>query len=94
MIWVMLAIGLVVGAIGGGFLGVWLVRRSMSKMQMDDEDIAQMARKMGMNVNPKQLQVIKQQMRKAGQNPPPLIGKKKQEETSRPLAIPPKQKKK
>lgn len=92
MIWVMLAIGLVAGLIGGGFLGVWLVRRSMTNMSMDDQDIAQMARRMGMNVNQKQLQVIKQQMRKAGQNPPPLIGKKKDEPKK--LAIPPKEKKK
>lgn len=92
--WIMLVVGLIVGVVGGVFLGVWLVRRSMTNMDMGDSDIAEMAKRMGMNLNPRQMQVIKQQMRKAGQNPPPLLGKKKKEPEPKRLAIPPKDKKK
>ena len=76
MIWIMLAIGLIVGLVGGFFGGVWFLRRSMANMQMDDKEIAQMAKRMGMNLNPKQLQVVKQQMKKTGSNPPPLFNRK------------------
>jgi len=89
--WVLIAVALILGLVGGALIGVWLVRKSMSNMKMDDQEVAQMARKMGMNLNPRQLQVVKQQMRKAGQNPPPLLGKKKDE--GKKLAIPPKGKK-
>jgi uncharacterized protein YneF (UPF0154 family) len=74
MIWLGLGIGLLVGLIGGVFLGVWLFRRSMATMEPDDQDLTAMAKKMGVNLNPRQLQVVKQQMKKAGNNPPPLFG--------------------
>ena len=74
--WVIGAACLVGGAVGGFFLGVWFLRRSMANMQWDDQDIAQMARRMGMNLNPRQLQAVKQQMKKAGSQQQPLFGRK------------------
>lgn len=70
------AVCLVGGLVGGFFIGIWFLRRTMANMQWEDQDVAQMARRMGMNLNPRQLQVVKQQMKKASQNPPPLFGKK------------------
>ncbi len=63
--WVMLVVGLIIGVIGGFAIGVWYLRRSMTNMQMDDKEIMQMARKMGMNLSPRQLQMVKQQMKKS-----------------------------
>ena len=74
MFWLGLGIGLLVGLVGGVFLGIWLFRRSMATMEPDDQDLTAMAKKMGVNLNPRQLQVVKQQMKKAGNNPPPLFG--------------------
>lgn len=86
MIWIGLVIGLIVGLIGGFLLGVWVLRRSMTNMQWEDKDIAQMAKRMGMNLNPRQLQMVKQQMKKAGSNPPPVFknpfGKKNRANTN------------
>ena len=62
--WIMLVVGLIVGVIGGFAIGVWYLRRSMTNMQMDDKEIMQMARRMGMNLSPRQLQMVKQQMKK------------------------------
>lgn len=62
--WLMLVIGLIVGIVGGFAIGVWYLRRSMMNMQMDDKEIMQMAKRMGMNLNPRQLQMVKQQMKK------------------------------
>lgn len=73
---------LVGGLVGGFFIGVWFLRRTMANMQWEDQDVAQMARRMGMNLNPRQLQVVKQQMKKASQNPAPLFGKKGDKKTN------------
>ncbi len=83
MQWVFLAIGLVVGLVGGFFGGAWFLRRSMSKMQWEDKDIAQMAKRMGMNLNPRQLQMVKQQMKKTSETPAPLFGKRKKTKTTK-----------
>ncbi len=49
---------LVVGAIGGFFIGVFYLRKQLEKMQNDPEMIQKMAKQMGYNLN-------KQQMNKA-----------------------------
>ncbi len=76
--WVMLAVGLIIGVVAGFAIGVWYLRRSVTKMQMDDKEIVQMARKMGMNLSPRQLQMVKQQMKKGDMmkknNPLPTPG--------------------
>lgn len=82
MIWIGLAIGLIVGLVGGFLLGVWVLRRSMTNMDMDDKDLAAMAKRMGVNLNPRQLQLVKQQMKKSNTNPPPLFGRRKKNETA------------
>jgi uncharacterized protein YneF (UPF0154 family) len=92
VIYMWLAIGLVVGLIGGFFLGVWVLRRSMANMKWDDQDLTQMAKRMGMNLNPKQMQAVRQQMKKTSNSPPPLFGKKGNKEKKPALPIPPKKK--
>ena len=76
--WVMLAVGLIVGIIGGFAIGVWYLRKSVTNMQMDDKEIMQTAKRMGMNLSPRQLQMVKQQMKKSEttnkNNTPPATG--------------------
>lgn len=76
--WVMLAVGLIVGIIGGFAIGVWYLRKSVTNMQMDDKEIMQTAKRMGMNLSPRQLQMVKQQMKKGDatnkNNTPPPTG--------------------
>lgn len=81
--WLAMIIGLVIGLLGGFLLGVWYFRRAMSNMEWDDRDLMQMAKRMGTNLNPRQLQLVKQQMKKAGSNPPPLFGRKKSSKVDR-----------
>ncbi len=83
MQWLFLVIGLIVGLVGGFFLAAWYLRRSMANMDWEDKDIAQMAKRMGMNLNPRQMQLVKQQMKKASAKPAPLFGglKKKTQKT-------------
>ncbi len=83
LVYVVGAVCLIIGLVGGFMLGIWFLRRSMANMEWDDKDIAQMAKRMGMNLNPRQMQVIKQQMKKTGQQPPPLFKKKKADKTKR-----------
>lgn len=49
---------LIVGAVGGFFIGVFYLRKQLEKMQNDPEMIQKMAKQMGYNLN-------KQQMSKA-----------------------------
>jgi len=51
-------LGLVLGAVGG----VYYLRKKMTNMKMSDQDIAQMARSMGMNLNQKQLAQVQKRM--------------------------------
>ena len=81
--WIVAVGFLIVGLVGGFALGLWFFRRSMANMQWGDQDIAQMAKRMGMNLNPRQLQAVKQQMKKAGSQPPPLFGKKNKSKPGR-----------
>ncbi len=63
----------VVGAIGGFAGGVFYLRRQMSNMSMDNKQIQQMARQMGMNLNQKQLNQMNRKMK----NVKPTFGNKK-----------------
>ena len=51
-------LGLVLGALGG----VYYLRNKMMNMKMSDQDIQQMARNMGMNLNQKQLMQVSKRM--------------------------------
>lgn len=91
--WIVAAGCLVIGVVGGFALGLWFFRRSMANMQWEDQDISQMAKRMGMNLNPRQLQVVKQQMKRAGSQPPPLFGKKSKNKGAKGRGIGPTRKK-
>jgi uncharacterized protein len=61
-------ITLVVGLIGGFFIGVYYLRRQMTTMQNDPEMLQKVAKQMGYNLNGKQMQRA-QQMMKSGNQP-------------------------
>ncbi|MGO4372731.1 YneF family protein [Paenibacillus sp. YIM B09110] len=46
---------LVVGAVGGFFIGVFYLRKQLEKMQNDPEMIQKMAKQMGYNLNKQQM---------------------------------------
>jgi uncharacterized protein YneF (UPF0154 family) len=51
-------LGLILGAIGG----VYYLRQKMMNMKMSEQEIAAMARSMGMNLNQKQLAQVSKRM--------------------------------
>lgn len=55
---------LIIGLVGGFFLGLYYFKKQMEKMQNDPKMIQDMARKMGYNVNRQQLNQVQQMMRK------------------------------
>lgn len=44
-----------VGLIGGFYGATWYFKREMNNMQMDEKQLQQLARSMGVNLNQKQL---------------------------------------
>jgi len=54
---------LIVGLIGGFFIGVYYLRKQMEAMQNNPEMLREMAKKMGYNVNNKQMQQMQKMMR-------------------------------
>ncbi|CAM3170933.1 YneF family protein [Paenibacillus lupini] len=46
---------LIVGAVGGFFIGVFYLRKQLEKMQNDPEMIQKMAKQMGYNLNKQQM---------------------------------------
>ena len=65
MVWdiVIPVITLVVGLVGGFFIGVYYLRKQIESMQQNPDAIREMAKKMGYNVNQKQLNQMQQMMR-------------------------------
>lgn len=61
--WIIPILTLLVGLVGGFFLGAYYLRRQFSNMQMDDKQIQAMARSMGMNLNQKQLKQVSRTMK-------------------------------
>lgn len=59
-------ITLVVGLILGFVIGVFYLRRQLTKMQSDPEMLAKMAKQMGYNLNNKQMQKAQQMMKNQG----------------------------
>lgn len=64
MIYFVAASCLIVGLIAGFFIGMIFFRKQMEKMQNDPKLIQDMAKKMGYNVNRKQVNQVQQMMRK------------------------------
>ncbi len=65
MVWdiVIPIITLLVGLVGGFFIGVYYLRKQMEKMQNNPDMLREMAKKMGYNVNQKQMNQMQQMMR-------------------------------
>lgn len=57
------AITLIVGLVGGFAIGVYYLRRQLTKMQGDPQMLQQMAKQMGYNLNGKQMQRAQQMMK-------------------------------
>jgi hypothetical protein len=55
---------LLIGALGGFFLGVYYLRKQLERMQNNPELLQEMARKMGYNLNKQQMQKMQQMMKK------------------------------
>ena len=56
-------ITLIVGLVGGFFIGVYYLRKQMEKMQSNPEMLQKMAKQMGYNLNGKQMQKAQQMMK-------------------------------
>ncbi len=54
---------LIVGGVAGFFIGVYYLKMQMEKMQNDPEMLKQMAKKMGYNINNKQMNQVQQMLR-------------------------------
>lgn len=54
---------LIIGLVGGFFIGVFYLKKQMEKMQNDPKMIQQMAQKMGYNVNKQQMGKMQKMMK-------------------------------
>ncbi|MEI0739610.1 YneF family protein [Paenibacillus sp. JTLBN-2024] len=72
MQYVIPVITLIVGLVGGFFIGVFYLRKQMEKMQSDPQMLQKMAKQMGYNLNNRQMQKAQQMMK----NNPQFSGKK------------------
>ncbi|WP_172256598.1 YneF family protein [Saccharibacillus deserti] len=61
---------LIVGLVGGFFIGVYYLRRQLTSMQNDPQMLQKMAKQMGYNLNGKQMQQAQQMMKKNGGSMP------------------------
>ena len=66
MVWQIIIpiITLIVGGIGGFFVGVTYLRKQLEKMQNNPEMLQQMAKQMGYNMNKQQINKAQQMMKK------------------------------
>ncbi|GIP23677.1 MULTISPECIES: YneF family protein [Paenibacillus] len=76
MVYIVGVIALIVGLIGGFFIGVVYLRKQLTKMQSDPQMLQKMAKQMGYNLNGKQMQRAQQMMKNQG-GMPPMNRKKK-----------------
>ncbi|ALS24220.1 MULTISPECIES: YneF family protein [Paenibacillus] len=56
-------IALLVGGVGGFFIGVYYLRKQLEKMQSNPEMLQRMAKQMGYNLNKQQMQKMQQMMK-------------------------------
>jgi uncharacterized protein YneF (UPF0154 family) len=61
--WIIPIVTLIVGFVGGFFIGVFYLRKQMEAMQANPEMLQQMAKKMGYNLNKKQMQQVQGMMK-------------------------------
>lgn len=61
--WIIPIVTLIVGLVGGFFIGVYYLRKQMEAMQANPEMLQQMAKKMGYNLNKKQMQQVQGMMK-------------------------------
>lgn len=61
--WVIPIVTLIAGLVGGFFIGVYYLRKQMEAMQSNPEMLQQMAKKMGYNLNKKQMQQMQHMMK-------------------------------
>lgn len=61
--WIIPILTLLVGLVGGFFIGVYYLRKQMEAMQTNPEMLQQMAKKMGYNLNKKQMQQVQGMMK-------------------------------
>lgn len=54
---------LILGLVGGFFIGAFYLRKQLEKMQSDPEALQKMAKQMGYNLNSKQMQKAQQMMK-------------------------------
>lgn len=54
---------LIVGLIGGFFIGVYYLRKQMEQLQNNPQMLKEMAKKMGYNVNQRQMNQMQQMLR-------------------------------
>lgn len=69
MIYVVGIIALIVGLVGGFAIGVFYLKRQLTKMQSDPQMLQQMAKQMGYNLNGKQMQQAQQMMKNQNRMP-------------------------
>lgn len=77
MVYIVGIIALIVGLVGGFFIGVVYLRKQLTKMQSDPQMLQKMAKQMGYNLNGKQMQRAQQMMKNQGGGMPPVNRKKK-----------------
>ncbi|WP_127588712.1 YneF family protein [Paenibacillus koleovorans] len=61
--WIIPIVTLIVGLVGGFFIGVYYLRNQMEQMQNNPEMITQMAKKMGYNLNKQQMNKVQSMMK-------------------------------
>jgi uncharacterized protein YneF (UPF0154 family) len=61
--WIIPIVTLIIGLAGGFFIGVFYLRRQLEQMQSNPEMLAQMAKKMGYNLNKQQMNKVQTMMK-------------------------------
>jgi uncharacterized protein len=61
--WVYVVLALVVGLAAGAFIGYYVLRRQMERIQNDPEMLQKMAKQMGYNMNKQQMNRVQQMMK-------------------------------
>lgn len=66
MVWQIVTpvITLIVGLVGGFFIGVYYLRKQIENMQNNPDMLRDMAKKMGYNINNQQMNRVQQAMKK------------------------------